>query len=106
MTDPTAMISSGLVKGAYKTSSALAGGAGAGLSQPPQDFAEMVREVAARAVHTVRAGESTAAAGIEGKADTQQVVEAVLAMQSTVEVAVSIRDRFVEAYQEVLRMPI
>ena len=50
--------------------------------------------------------EILAQAGLRGEADTQQVVEAMLAMESTVKVAVSVRDRFVEAYQEILRMPI
>ena len=54
----------------------------------------------------MREGEAVAQAGLRGEADTQQVVEAMLAMESTVKVAVSVRDRFVEAYQEILRMPI
>ena len=37
---------------------------------------------------------------------TQQVVEATLALESTVKTVVAMRDKFVEAYQEVLRMPI
>ena len=107
MADPTTLLSSGLVNGAYSSSKSLSGGAGAiPNGQESNGFAKMVAEAAENAVQTVRTGEATAAAGIKGEATTQEVVEAVLAMQSTVEVAVSVRDRFVEAYQEILRMPI
>ncbi len=41
-----------------------------------------------------------------GEASTQQVVEATIALESTVKIAVSMRDKLVEAYQEVMRMSI
>ena len=69
-------------------------------------FSAMVRSVSTEAIETVRVGEATAHAGLRGEAGTQQVVEAMLAMESTVKIAVTVRDRFVEAYQEILRMPI
>ena len=101
------MISSGLVRGAYASSKSLTATPGAAAVPGTADgFARMVKDAAETAMETVRTGEATAAAGIRGEASTQEVVEAVLAMQSTVEVAVSVRDRFVEAYQEILRMPI
>jgi flagellar hook-basal body complex protein FliE len=34
------------------------------------------------------------------------VVEATLELETTLRIAVSMRDKFVQAYQEVLRMPI
>ncbi|SEN25438.1 flagellar hook-basal body complex protein FliE [Palleronia salina] len=105
MTDPS-MISSGLVRGAYASSRSLQGGESNAAKDAASGFAEMVQDAAQSAVEKVRSGEEVAAAGLRGEAGTQEVVEAVLAMQSTVEVAVSVRDRFVEAYQEVLRMPI
>ena len=41
-----------------------------------------------------------------GKADPQSLVEALAQTQLAVETAVSVRDKIVEAYQEILRMPV
>lgn len=54
----------------------------------------------------LRQGEETAKAGMVGKADTLSVVEALAASELAVETAVTVRDRVVEAYQEILRMPV
>tara|TARA_R110002049_G_scaffold29972_2_gene101973 strand:- start:60464 stop:60790 length:327 start_codon:yes stop_codon:yes gene_type:complete len=108
MSDPVSLISTAAVRGAYRTSQSLTGQKGAGAVEEvsANDFSKMVRSASEAALETVRAGEATAQAGLRGEADTQHVVEAMLAMESTVKVAVSVRDRFVEAYQEILRMPI
>ena len=71
-----------------------------------QNFSQMVADAAANAVETVRVGDQTAIAGVSGNASIQQVVQATMAMESTVQVSVALRDKLVEAYQEVLRMPI
>lgn len=55
---------------------------------------------------TMQAGESTAIAGMTGTADAQTVVEALAASELAIQTAVSVRDRVVEAYQEILRMPV
>lgn len=73
---------------------------------PAQTFSDMVTDAAAGAVQTVRAGDQMAIAGLTGQASIQQVVEATMAMESTVQVSIALRDKLVEAYQEVLRMPI
>ncbi|MBW4961631.1 flagellar hook-basal body complex protein FliE [Sulfitobacter sp. CW3] len=108
MSDPASLISSAAVRGAYRTSQSLTGQKGEGAAEEVSatSFSNMVRSASEAALETVRAGEATAQAGLRGEADTQNVVEAMLAMESTVKVAVSVRDRFVEAYQEILRMPI
>ena len=41
-----------------------------------------------------------------GKADPQALVQALAESQLAVETAVTVRDRVVEAYQEILRMPV
>lgn len=74
--------------------------------EPTEDFSKMVSDAAAQAVDTVRTGDSTAIAALNGQAGLQQVVEATMAMESTVQVAVALRDKMVDAYQEVMRMPI
>lgn len=70
------------------------------------DFSSMVADAASQAVETVRTGDSMALAGLKGQAGLQQVVEATMAMESTVQVSVAVRDKLVEAYQDIMRMPI
>ncbi len=50
--------------------------------------------------------EQTVTAGLTGGADPQAVVEALAATEIAVQAAVTVRDRVVEAYQEILRMPV
>lgn len=71
-----------------------------------KDFSQMVANAASQAVETVREGDSMAMKGLTGQAGLQQVVEATMAMESTVQVSVAMRDKLVEAYQDIMRMPI
>jgi len=57
-------------------------------------------------METLRAGEATVTAGLAGRADPQAVVEALAATELAVQTAVAVRDKVVEAYQEILRMPV
>jgi flagellar hook-basal body complex protein FliE len=70
------------------------------------DFGQMLTQVASDAVSTLKKGEATAISGIEGKASVQQVVEAVMNAQESLQTAIAIRDKLVAAYQEVSRMAI
>jgi flagellar hook-basal body complex protein FliE len=45
-------------------------------------------------------------AAIAGKADPHALVQALAQTELAVETAVTVRDRVVEAYQEILRMPV
>ncbi len=109
MTEFTSLISSGNVRGAYHSSQELTGAPG-----PVQDtadssrgsFADMVRDATVEAVSTMREADVAAQQGLQGELSTQKVVEATIELESTVKVMVSLRDKFVQAYQEVLRMPI
>lgn len=78
-------------------------------SSPPAGqtgFGALVENAAQTAIKTVRQGDEVAIAGLAGQADMQAVVEATMAMESTVRVSVALRDKMVEAYQEIMRMPI
>ncbi|MCL4189812.1 MAG: flagellar hook-basal body complex protein FliE [Rhodobacteraceae bacterium] len=55
---------------------------------------------------TLRAGESAAAAAVAGRADPHALVQALAASELAVETAVTLRNKVVEAYQELLRMPV
>jgi flagellar hook-basal body complex protein FliE len=61
---------------------------------------------AASFLETLRAAETTALGGMTGKADAMSVVEALASTELAVETAVAVRDKVVEAYQEILRMPV
>lgn len=73
---------------------------------PGPDFSTMVADAASKAVETVRTGDTMAIAGLNGQAGLQQVVEATMAMESTVQISVAVRDKLVEAYQDIIRMSI
>lgn len=108
MTETTSMsfMTNG-VRGAYRNAQELSGQA---LPVTPRaegpSFADMLRNAAQDAVTTIREGDVEAQRGLNGEIGRQQVVEATLALESTVKTVVAMRDKFVEAYQEVLRMPI
>lgn len=55
---------------------------------------------------TLSAGEATAKAAMTGRADPYALVQALAQTELAVEAAVTVRDRVVEAYQEILRMPV
>jgi flagellar hook-basal body complex protein FliE len=69
-------------------------------------FSDMMAQVATSAVDTMKAGEAASIAGIQGKASVQQVVEAVMSAEQTLQTAIAIRDKVVAAYQEIARMAI
>jgi flagellar hook-basal body complex protein FliE len=104
------LISTGLVNNAYGSSSKLTGGPGALAGATPEspriNFAEMVQNATHDTVQTVRQAEQVQQAGLVGDVSAQQVVEATLEMETTLKLAVSVRDRLVEAYQQVMQMPI
>lgn len=55
---------------------------------------------------TLAAADQTAQAAMTGTADPYALVEALAASELAVETAVTVRDKVVEAYQEILRMPV
>lgn len=72
----------------------------------PQSFVQAVGDVARDTIDALVAGEQTTKAMMAGKADAQAVVEALAATEMALEMAVAVRDKVVQAYQEILRMPV
>ncbi|TGE01780.1 flagellar hook-basal body complex protein FliE [Methylobacterium nonmethylotrophicum] len=72
----------------------------------PADFGQIMASFASGVRNDLRAGEAAAIAGIQGKASTQQVVEAVMSAEQSLQTAVAIRDKVVAAYLELSRMAI
>ena len=79
---------------------------GTGKAGEGATFADALAAVSSEMAETLRAGESAAQQALTGQADVQSVVEALTATELALQTAVAVRDRVVEAYQEVLRMPI
>ncbi|MFC3059336.1 flagellar hook-basal body complex protein FliE [Paenirhodobacter populi] len=55
---------------------------------------------------TLRNGEETAKSAMLGGVEPHALVQALAQTELAVETAVAIRDKVVEAYQEILRMPV
>ncbi len=60
-----------------------------------EDFAE-----------TLKAAEATARSAMIGDADPHALVQALAEAELAVQTVVAVRDKVVEAYQEILRMPV
>ncbi len=69
-------------------------------------FANVLGAAVSDVTETVRQADRAAVAGLKGDISTQQVVEATMELETSLRVAVSVRDKVVQAYQEILRMPI
>ena len=93
-------------KSAFAGAAALAGGIPAAPSAAPTDFGDIMAQLATGVRNDVRAGEAASIAGIQGRATTQQVVEAVMSAEQSLQTAVAIRDKVVAAYLELSRMAI
>jgi flagellar hook-basal body complex protein FliE len=67
-----------------------------------KEFARVTAEFADQ----LRGAEETAKAAMTGDADPHALVEALAQSELAVETVVAVRDKVVEAYQEILRMPV
>lgn len=54
----------------------------------------------------IETSEKASVALMNGGADPHSVIEAIAAAELAIETAVTVRDKVVEAYQELLRMPV
>jgi flagellar hook-basal body complex protein FliE len=57
-------------------------------------------------IETLKQSEQTAMSAMSGGADPHALVQALAQTELAVETAVTVRDKVVEAYQEILRMPV
>lgn len=95
---------------AYSTIGKAAGGAmearDAPAPVPGTDFASVLKDAAKVAVGTMKEAEGQTAAAIAGKSDIREVVAAVTNAEMTLETVVTVRDKVINAYNEIMRMPI
>lgn len=74
----------------------------AGTDALPPRAETALRDFASTLLH----GETTAMAAMQGKSDPHTLVQALAQAELAVETVVTVRDKVVEAYQEILRMPV
>lgn len=95
---------------AAKAYGAASGGAAA--TSGPQiananfDFSSMLAQQVSSTVEATKAAETQAAQVVTGKAEMVDVVTAVAAAEVQLETMMAFRDQAIQAYQEIMRMPI
>ena len=75
-------------------------------SDAGQSFAEMVRGALNEAVTAGRDSERASVAAVQQGTDLNHVVTAVAEAELTLQTVVAVRERIIEAYKDILRMPI
>ncbi|MEL6921134.1 MAG: flagellar hook-basal body complex protein FliE [Pseudomonadota bacterium] len=76
-------------------------------TQPSQtNGGSLFGQVALDFAQTLADGEQVAQAAMMGEADPHALVQALAQSELAVETAVTVRNKVVEAYQEILRMPV
>ena len=81
-------------------------GAGSSLANKSPSFAEFSGSTFNSFMEGISNVETVSKDVLSGQADTQSLVETVTQAQLAMEAAVMMRDKAVEAYQEIIRMPV
>lgn len=76
-------------------------GASTGMS-----FASVLGNMATEAMNNLKQSEVKSIEGINGTANTREVVDAVLAAEQSLQTAIAFRDKIVSAYLEISKMQI
>ncbi len=78
----------------------------AGAIQPGMAFADMVKDNLHEAVQAQKSSEDMSILALQGKADLREVVNAVANAETALQTVVTVRDKVLTAYQEILKMTI
>jgi len=70
------------------------------------DFASVLGDMAVGTMNSLKGAEAMSFKAIQGKANTREVVDAVLDAQQSLQTAMALRDKIVSAYLEVTKMQI
>jgi flagellar hook-basal body complex protein FliE len=105
-TIPTVVVTPSAAAQAYAR--AARGGAGQANAQAPADgsFGATVQQALQQAVGTGHAAEDQATQALKGGGNLTDVVVALSHAEMTLQTATAIRDRVVQAYQDIMKMPI
>lgn len=69
-------------------------------------FADALSKAAGDTITSMQSAEKLSVSAIQGGADMREVVDAVMDAEQTLRAAISIRDKIVQSYLEISRMPI
>ncbi|MEE4209510.1 MAG: flagellar hook-basal body complex protein FliE [Parvularcula sp.] len=69
-------------------------------------FAEAIKGVMTENVQTIQGSEQMSMKAMHGTASLQEVVQATMKAEVAVETTISVRNKLIESYQEIMRMPI
>ena len=72
----------------------------------PSGFADMLTSVMGDMTQTSRAAETQMASAVQGQGSLIDVVTAVSSAEASLETVMAVRDQVIQAYQEIMRMPI
>lgn len=94
--------------------SGLGGVSGAGMAEKSADvagasvtgFSDALQSVVSQSVQQIKASETVSLSGVMGSASTQEVVQSVMEAERTLQTAIAVRNKVVEAYLEISRMQI
>lgn len=92
--------------GAYLNTAKIADKSAGGGSDDSFSFGSMIKGAIENVVKTQKTSEAVSAQAVLGKADLTDVVQAVTDAEMTLQTVMSVRDRLVSAYQDIMRMPI
>ena len=70
------------------------------------DFGQLVTQAMGDVVSSSKTAEAKMAAHTQGKADLVDVVTSISSAQSSLETMMAVRDQVIQAYQQILNMPI
>jgi len=74
--------------------------------RPTEEFSSVLKDSIRTAIDVQKTGEEMSVKAVAGQADLAEVVTAVSNAELTLQTVVSVRDRVIQAYQDVMRMPI
>lgn len=83
-----------------------AGSAGKSAESGGQSFAAMLKDSIGSVVEAGRKSDGQTMSMVSGKANVVDVVTAVAETEVAVSTLVSVRDRVIQSYEEIMRMPI
>jgi len=72
----------------------------------PKSFGEALAGIANDTIGTLKGAETLSTQALRGKADTREVVDAVMNAEQSLQAAIAIRDKIVSSYLEISRMQI
>ena len=81
-------------------------GLGGASATPGGGFGDILKSAMTDVMKSTKTAETQMAAQVHGKAELVDVVTAISAAESSLETVMAIRDQVINAYQEILRMPI